>query len=87
MTKFKVSKSQSPIISVVLILAFWLISSNIYSQTVNPDIDTATTQEKRKIQIALILDTRRDSASGINRDSPISTTMSAQRFPITGAAS
>lgn len=41
----------------VLIFTFLIFSSNIYSQFVNPDAGITATQEKRKIQIALILDT------------------------------
>ncbi len=57
MTILKTSKFQTPIISLVLILSFWLISMNTYAQLANPDTDTVSTQEKLKIQIALILDT------------------------------
>ncbi len=55
MTKFKISKSPSTLISIALIFAFWLSSSSVYAQSGSSDNERDS--KKRKIQIALILDT------------------------------
>ena len=57
MKKFKTSKSKSTLISIALLFAFWLSSLSIYAQTANPETNTLSADENRKIQIALILDT------------------------------
>ena len=55
MTTFKLLQSKFQILSIVFILAFGILGTNSYAQSTNTN--TANEQAKRKIQIALILDT------------------------------